>query len=120
MNAASLIISLRWSLTASAVPLYGRANPNTSIKQFIEFAVNIPEHEPQVGQAFCSISKNSSFEIDPSLNAPTASNIEESVKALPSEDKPAFIGPPEQKIAGTLVRTDANNMPGVILSQFGM
>ena len=28
--------------------------------------------------------------------------------------------PPEQKIAGTLVLTAASNMPGVILSQFGM
>ena len=30
-----------------------------SIKQFIEFAVNIPEHEPQVGQLKSSNSFNS-------------------------------------------------------------
>ena len=33
---------------------------------------------------------------------------------------PAFIGPPEQKIPGTLVRMAAKIMPGVILSQFGI
>ncbi|CAC7023810.1 Uncharacterised protein [Staphylococcus aureus] len=100
--------------------MYGNARPKTSIKQFIEFAVNIPAHEPQVGQAFCSISKNSSLEIDPSLNAPTASNIDESVNAFPCADKPAFIGPPEQKIAGTFVLMAAKIIPGVILSQLGM
>ena len=83
LNAACLIISRRWSLPARAVPLYGRAKPKTSIKQFIEFAVNIPAHEPHVGQAFCSMSKNASFEIVPSLKAPTASNIEDNVNALP-------------------------------------
>ena len=83
LNAAALIISLRCSLTAKAVPLYGSAKPKTSIKQFIEFAVNIPAQEPQVGQAFCSISRNSSFEIEPSLNAPTASNMDDNVNAFP-------------------------------------
>ena len=66
------------------------------------------------------MSKNSSFEIEPSLKAPTASNMDDKVSALPCADKPAFIGPPEQKTAGTFVRTAASNMPGVILSQFGM
>ena len=46
--------SRRSSETARIVPLPGRARPKTSIKQFIELAVNIPEHEPQVGQAFFS------------------------------------------------------------------
>ena len=82
--------------------------------------MNIPAHDPHVGQAFCSISKNSSLVIEPSLKAPTASNIDDRVKAFPWADKPAFIGPPEQKIAGTFVLTAANNMPGVILSQLGI
>jgi hypothetical protein len=37
------------------------------LDMFIEFAVNIPAHDPHVGQAFCSISKNSSLVIEPSL-----------------------------------------------------
>ena len=36
-------------------PLPGKDKPNTSVKQFIELAVNIPEQEPQVGQALRSI-----------------------------------------------------------------
>ena len=120
LKAASRISSLLSSLTAKAVPLYGNANPNTSIKQFIELAVNIPAQEPHVGQALASISKNSSSVILPSLKVPTASNMDDNVRACPVAERPAFIGPPEQKIAGTLVRTAANSIPGVILSQFGM
>ena len=37
--------------TAGMVPLPGSAIPSASHRQFIEFAVNIPEHDPQVGQA---------------------------------------------------------------------
>ena len=40
---------------ATMVPFPGRAKPMASFRQFIEFAVNIPEQHPQVGQAFCSI-----------------------------------------------------------------
>src|SRR5699024_9199896 len=120
LNPSSIIYSIRFSPTAITVPLYGRSKPITSFTQFIELPVSIPAQEPQVGHAFCSISKNSSLLIDPSLNAPTASNIEDRFNAFPVEDKPAFIGPPEQKIAGTFVQTDASNIPGVILSQFGM
>ncbi len=36
------------------VPLPGSAMPSASHRQFIELAVNMPEHEPQVGQAVCS------------------------------------------------------------------
>jgi len=46
--------SSRCSLNASAEPLYGRANPRTSSKQFIELAVKRPEHDPQAGQAYFS------------------------------------------------------------------
>ena len=36
------------------VPLPGSAMPSASQRQFIELAVNMPEQEPQVGQALCS------------------------------------------------------------------
>ena len=71
--------SRRSSETARTVPFPGKAKPNISNKQFIEFAVNIPAQEPQVGQAFCSMNKKSFSVICPSLYAPTASNIEDSV-----------------------------------------
>lgn len=37
-----------------------------SVRQFIELAVNMPEHEPQVGQAFSSMRRMSSSETDSS------------------------------------------------------
>ena len=38
-------------LGSSVEPLPGRLSPSASVRQFIEFAVNMPEQEPQVGQA---------------------------------------------------------------------
>ena len=46
---------IRAEYTAGIVPLPGNAIPSTSHRQFMELAVNIPEQEPQPGQAFCSI-----------------------------------------------------------------
>src|SRR5690625_1844717 len=94
--------------------------PNISIKQFIEFAVNIPEQDPHVGQAFISISINSSSDILPDLTAPTPSKTDVNDNCLPVGLVPASIGPPETKTDGTFVRTAAINIPGVILSQFGI
>ncbi len=45
---ASLILS---AYTAGIVPLPGNPMPSTSVRQFMEFAVNIPEHDPQPGHA---------------------------------------------------------------------
>jgi len=42
---------LAFRVCARAEPLYGSASPNASSRQFILLAVNIPEHEPQDGQA---------------------------------------------------------------------
>ena len=42
---------LRSAWVASVVPLPGSDRPSASVRQFIELAVNMPEHEPQVGQA---------------------------------------------------------------------
>ncbi len=52
---ARLAMRMRWEYTAGTVPLPGNANPSASVRQFIEFAVNIPEQEPQVGQADSSM-----------------------------------------------------------------
>ena len=53
------------------------AKPITSARQFIEFAVNMPEQEPQVGQAersysaTCSSVAESSTAITMALRTPT-------------------------------------------------
>ena len=44
----------RAEYAAGMVPLPGSAMPIASERQFIEFAVYMPEQEPQVGQAFSS------------------------------------------------------------------
>ena len=45
---------IRADITAGMVPFPGRARPMASERQFMEFAVNMPEQEPQVGQAASS------------------------------------------------------------------
>ena len=39
-----------------SVPLPGSESPRASVRQFMELAVNMPEHDPQVGQAERSVS----------------------------------------------------------------
>ena len=53
------------------VPLPGNAMPSASLKQFMELAVNMPEQEPQVGQALCSSFFKSASVILPACNWPT-------------------------------------------------
>ncbi len=48
--AASSKRSQRFACVASSEPLPGSPSPNASLRQFMLLAVNIPEHEPQVGQ----------------------------------------------------------------------
>ena len=89
-------------------------------------AVNMPEHDPQVGQADRSISPSSA-----SLTLASLDAIIESMRSsfrtsgLPSRpcvptSLPASIGPPDTKMVGMLSRSVASNMPGVILSQLEM
>ena len=66
-------MSLSPVYAAGIVPLPGRAMPNTSLKQFIVFAVNSPAQEPQLGQACASRSVISSCVILPAANLPAAS-----------------------------------------------
>lgn len=67
----------RADITAGIVPFPGSAIPRTSVKQFIEFAVNIPEQDPQDGQHLSSISMKIVFVIRPAWKAPTASATSE-------------------------------------------
>ena len=86
----------------------------------MELAVNIPEHDPQVGQAERSYSSTSA-----SLTAGSPATIMASIRSaarttLPTLTRPASIGPPETKIAGMFSRMAAISIPGVILSQLEM
>jgi len=98
--------------------LPGNARPRASTRQFIELAVNMPEHEPQVGQALRSYSATFSSEALESAAITMASTRSRPWEA--SLVLPASIGPPETKITGMFRRRDAISMPGVILSQLEM
>ena len=112
--------SFRAVWVATIVPLPGRASPMASARQFIEFAVNIPEHEPHVGQALRSIISESAsdiFGLAPAIIASMRSSF------LSPDDNfpiPASIGPPDTNIVGIFILMAAIIMPGVILSQFEM
>ena len=108
----------RAEVTAGIVPLPGRPRPIASVRQFIELAVNIPEQEPQVGQALSSISASSAALIFFALTAPTPSKTEIRSIVLPRW-RPASIGPPLMTMAGMFRRSAAMIMPGMILSQLG-
>lgn len=98
---------------ASVVPLPGSARPIASARQFIELAVNMPLQDPQVGQAFSSISSRSASD-----TLSSAAAIIGSIRSsLRPGTLPASIGPPDTKIVGMLSRRAASSIPGVILSQ---
>jgi hypothetical protein len=94
-----------------------------SARQFIELAVNMPEHEPQVGQALCSYCSTSASVTDGSAALIMAS-IRSILTTVSSPKcgliRPASIGPPETNTTGMFRRIAAINMPGVILSQLEM
>ena len=122
MRPASTKSDRRAAWVASVEPLPGSARPIASVRQFIELAVNMPEQEPQVGQAERSISPSCS-----SVTASLAEAIIASIRSIlacttPSIATvlPASIGPPETKTVGMLSRSAASSMPGVILSQLEM
>ena len=107
----------RSACVANIVPLPGKDKPSASVRQFIELAVNIPEHEPQVGQAERSTLATSSSDAFGST-AITMASTKSSLTSLPANFVlPASIGPPETNTTGMLRRMAAINMPGVILSQ---
>ena len=86
----------------------------------MEFAVNIPEHEPQVGHAFASSWASSSSETASLTDADMGwmrFRLEVTVPSSFVTALPDSIGPPETNTVGTFRRSAARNMPGVILSQ---
>ena len=60
VRAASSYRPLRAVCVARIEPLPGRERPMASVRQFIELAVNMPEHDPHVGQAERSTSASPS------------------------------------------------------------
>src|SRR5262249_47941424 len=84
--------------------------------------VNIPEQEPQVGQADRSTSVRLSESTDGDADAEIAviRSVEvcaESTKPSTTTALPASIGPPETNTVGMFSRIAALSIPGVILSQ---
>ena len=114
--AARSNIFTRLTWVASTVPFPGRARPRASVRQFMELAVNMPEHEPQVGQASCSSSA-----ISASATVGSAAMTMASMRStfLPL-NMPDSMGPPETNMVGILRRMVAMSMPGMILSQLQM
>ena len=112
----------RAAWVASVEPLPGSARPSASVRQFIELAVNIPEHEPQVGQAERSTSASPSSSTCADADAEIAVMRSVGACATPSTTTalPASIGPPDTNTVGMLSRMAALSMPGVILSQLEM
>src|SRR3712207_5997016 len=86
----------------------------------MELAVNMPEHEPQVGQAERSMTLMSSSATLLSAAATMASTRSSFLVTPLSTALPASIGPPDTNTTGMLRRKAAISMPGVILSQFEM
>ena len=110
----------RSAWVASSEPLPGSAKPSASVRQFMELAVNMPEHEPQVGQAERSIT-SASASLTVGSAAATMAVIRSARLVTPAVViLPASIGPPETNTVGTLSRMAAISMPGVILSQLEM
>lgn len=117
----AVLKSLRRSeWVANREPLPGRERPRASVRQFIELAVNMPEHDPQVGQALASMISTSESAAVSSPAAIMASMRSSLCSPSVKVAFPASIGPPETKTVGMLRRMAAINMPGVILSQLEM
>ena len=106
---------MRAAYTAGMVPLPGSAMPSASERQFMLLAVNMPEQEPQPGQASSSSAANSLSSFFPAAQAPTPSNTE--FKSV--EPRPESMGPPLMTMEGMLSRAAAISMPGTTLSQLG-
>src|SRR3954452_21938098 len=90
----------RSACVASTEPLPGKARPSASARQFMELAVNMPEHEPQVGHAEGSIVPTGAALTVGWAAAPMAS-IRSTARTLPLIlTLPDSIGPPETNTVG--------------------
>lgn len=88
----------------------------------MEFAVNMPEHDPHVGQALRSTSDSPSSSTWSLALAEIAVMRSVGAWATPftTTALPASIGPPDTNTVGTFKRSAALSIPGVILSQLEM
>ncbi len=114
--------ALRATCVARVEPLPGRESPSASVRQFIEFAVNMPEQDPQVGQAerSTSVRPSSSTSLDALAEMAVIRSVGACATPPTTTALPASIGPPETNTVGMFSRRAALSMPGVILSQFEM
>ena len=106
--------SLRPACVATNEPFPGKDKPKASVKQFMELAVNIPEQEPQVGQAFCSTSViwlSEMLSSAASTIASTKSKRRSSAILIEPMTLPASIGPPDTKMVGIFKRIAAISLP---------
>ena len=117
---ASVKSFLRSIWVARVVPLPGRARPMASLRQFMEFAVNMPAQEPQVGHALASMLASWLSLTESSTAMTMASMRSRRCSTTPSTAAPDSMGPPETKMVGMFRRMAARSMPGVILSQLEM
>ena len=85
--------SSRRRSTAGADAPPGRDMPRASATAAMVLAVNIPAHDPSVGQALCSMRLSSSSERASTAWAPTASKTEVMSRAR-SRTRPGRIDPP--------------------------
>jgi hypothetical protein len=84
--------------------------------------VNIPEQEPQVGQAASSMRAMSSSDTSSATASAIAVIRFRPLRTVPSTSTvlPPSIGPPETNTVGMFSRKAAFSIPGVILSQLEM
>ena len=94
----------------------GSAMPRASATAAMVLAVNMPAHDPSLGQAPHSISLSSASSMSPAACAPTASNTLTMSVASPLWS-PGRMLPPYTNTLGRLSRADAMSMPGRLLSQ---
>ena len=85
----------------------------------MELAVNIPEHEPQVGQADCSMARLLRRIFGRRCRDHGIDQVD-GFRSPSSTTLPASMGPPDTKIVGMFSRRAAMSIPGVILSQLEM
>ena len=104
----------RASWVARVEPLPGSARPSASVRQFIELAVNMPEHEPQVGQAERSTSSRpvSSTSLLAEAEMVVIKSDDGCTTSPTTTALPASIGPPETNTVGMFSRIAALSMPG--------
>ena len=101
------------------VPLPGRPMPIASVRQFIEFAVNMPAQLPHVGQALLELEQLLLGHLARAYLAHRGEHGVE-VDGLALQPRPASIGPPVTTTVGISSRAAAMSMPGMILSQLGI